>query len=75
MRKDRYRNYNRPNHINYIVAMLIAEIPPGDGFGEEVRQVHADVGEVLETHIRLFEQSHPRSVDDEMRSSSQRTLS
>ena len=48
---DRYDNYVRQNHVNYVVGMLIAEIPP-EIFVDEVRRVYLEVGLLLEVHIR-----------------------
>ena len=46
--------FNRHAHISYIVGMLIAEIPP-DNFVEEARSIYADLGEVLESHLKIHE--------------------
>jgi hypothetical protein len=75
MRKDRYENYDRQTHVTHMLSIFIAEIPKGDGFGDEARQACLEFNEHLEAHIKIYEQSRQNHAPGASAASSQRTLS
>jgi hypothetical protein len=60
---DQQREYDHLNHVNFIVGMMLCEIPRDENFEREAHRLYASIGDAMETYLKIGKANYVSEVD------------